>query len=128
MLSNGFFMMKKYLGYIFLLSSFPCFAEELSSSVVLQEESGNEEVEKKEDSSEPSFELVLDQTPHDLLATDKESECGRASRPMRITARHIESNGIGYSEGYTTVEGFFAPTRLWDQNWLPFADLRGHIF
>lgn len=29
--------------------------------------------------------------------------------PARVTVRHIEPNGIGYKQGYTTLEGFFAP-------------------
>ena len=32
---------------------------------------------------------------------------------MRVTARHIESNGIGYNQGYTTLEGFFSPMSPW---------------
>jgi len=48
-------------------------------------------------------------------------------RHSRVSARHIEAGGIGYSQGYTTLEGFFAPD---PQQWLlmPFLDLRGHVF
>ncbi len=48
--------------------------------------------------------------------------------PMRITMRHIEPNGVGYTQGYTTLEGFFAPGCLYRGGWLPYLDLRGHIF
>ena len=63
-------------------------------------------------------------------APQEEEMCGESKRPMRVTARHIESNGIGYNQGYTTLEGFFSPLSSWgvDENWVPFADLRGHAF
>ena len=48
-------------------------------------------------------------------------------RPMRVTARHIEGNGVGYNQGYTTLEGFFSPVHPWEF-WVPFLDLRGHVF
>ena len=62
--------------------------------------------------------------------SSQEDVCGETKRPMRVTARHIESNGIGYNQGYTTLEGFFSPMTPWgdDQNWVPFVDLRGHVF
>ncbi len=56
--------------------------------------------------------------------------CGNSKRPMRVTARHIESNGIGYNQGYTTLEGFFSPLSPWGdcEQWVPFLDVRGHAF
>ncbi|MBI2742652.1 MAG: inverse autotransporter beta domain-containing protein [Chlamydiales bacterium] len=56
------------------------------------------------------------------------SSCGDSPRPMRVTMRHIEANGVGYNQGYTTLEGFFAPLTLWKDTWVPFLDLRGHLF
>ncbi len=41
--------------------------------------------------------------------------------------RHIESGGIGYDNGYTTVDGFVAPTPT-TSNIMPFLDLRAHAF
>ena len=41
--------------------------------------------------------------------------------------RHIEGKGIGYNQGYTTVELFFSPKNGYD-SMLIFGDLRGHIF
>ncbi len=49
-------------------------------------------------------------------------------RPMRVQARHIEGNGIGYNQGYTTLEGFFSPPTLWNEHWLPLLDVRMHLF
>jgi len=52
-------------------------------------------------------------------------DCGCGPRPMRLAVRHIEAKGIGYRKGYTTLEGFFP----WvGDNWIPFLDLRGHVF
>lgn len=49
--------------------------------------------------------------------------CGKPT--MRVSARHIEAGGVGYQNGYTSLEGFFA----WDTpHCQPFLDLRGHIF
>lgn len=53
--------------------------------------------------------------------------CDSGARTMRVAARHIEAGGIGYDEGYTTVEGFFAPNpSSW--SYMPFLDVRGHVF
>jgi trimeric autotransporter adhesin len=49
--------------------------------------------------------------------------------PAHIQIRHLEPKGIGYDQGYTTIAGFFSP--FWSRpvdRWLPFLDLRGHLF
>lgn len=67
-----------------------------------------------------------------LLANPSETEqdcvtyCGESPHPMRLTARHIDPNGIGYTQGYTTVEGFFPVTNC--DHWVLFLDVRGHVF
>lgn len=45
----------------------------------------------------------------------------------RATLRHIESGGIGYKDGYTTLAMFFSPD---SSHWrvTPFLDARGHVF
>ena len=54
------------------------------------------------------------------------SEDGNTNH-YRTTLRHIESGGIGYKKGYTTLEIFLAPnTNQWKV--IPFLDMRGHIF
>lgn len=45
----------------------------------------------------------------------------------RASVRHIEGGGIGYKHGYTTLEGFFAPQPN-ALRWMPFFDIRGHVF
>ena len=54
--------------------------------------------------------------------------CSPAPRPDRITLRHIEANGVGYNTGYSTLEGFFAPACTQQTCWVPFLDLRAHLF
>jgi len=51
--------------------------------------------------------------------------CDRGPHPSRVAMRHIEGGGIGYNEGYSTLEGFFS---LSNSLIVPFIDLRGHIF
>lgn len=57
--------------------------------------------------------LETKETPSPCLAT--------------VTARHIESGGVGYRHGYSTVEGLIFPaidsTYIW-----PFIDIRAHRF
>ncbi len=60
-------------------------------------------------------------------AAEQETQCGLGVRPMHLTLRHIEGRGIGYKDGYTTLEGFFAPDPE-TVGALPFVDLRGHVF
>ena len=48
--------------------------------------------------------------------------------PMRVTMRHIEGNGVGYNQGYSTLEGFFTLPDSANKSWVPFLDLRGHMF
>lgn len=56
-----------------------------------------------------------------------EETCLNPARYYRGAIRHIEKGGIGYDQGYTTLEFFLAP----DVNQLafkPFFDIRGHVF
>ena len=45
--------------------------------------------------------------------------------PSRITIRHREHEGVGYTTGYTTLEAFLTPN--WVRNFQPYADVRGHV-
>ncbi len=53
--------------------------------------------------------------------------CPNGKAHYRAAVRHIEGGGIGYSQGYTTIETFLAPD---PSQWMlmPFLDVRGHIF
>ena len=58
----------------------------------------------------------------------KENEnCPNGKQHYRATIRHIESGGIGYDDGYTTLEAFLASD---PSQWrvTPFLDARGHVF
>ena len=46
---------------------------------------------------------------------------------MHASIRHNEANGIGYKEGYTTLEAFGIYDG-WGSGFMPFVDLRGHVF
>lgn len=48
--------------------------------------------------------------------------------PIRLAFKHLESKGIGFNKGYSTLEVFFASTEAWGTHWLPFLDVRGHLF
>ncbi len=53
--------------------------------------------------------------------------CPDGKQLYRTSIRHIESGGVGYDDGYTTLEGFFAsdPSR---REATHFFDVRGHVF
>ncbi|HEY5235269.1 MAG TPA: inverse autotransporter beta domain-containing protein, partial [Rhabdochlamydiaceae bacterium] len=63
-----------------------------------------------------------------LWDASKREVCEWTPHPERVTVRHIEAKGVGYGQGYTTLEAFLtAPSQL-DSPWFPFLDLRGHVF
>ena len=56
------------------------------------------------------------------------SECWSSEKQhYRMGLRHIEAGGIGYDNGYTTLEGFFAPSPD-TSTIMPFLDVQGHGF
>lgn len=61
-----------------------------------------------------------------LNYASQEKDC--EARPYRVTARHLEPDGIGYDNGYTTLEGFFSFENDLNASWFPFLDVRGHLF
>jgi hypothetical protein len=76
------------------------------------------------------FILCLSQT---LLFSKEEvsvsqENCGLSPPPFRIAARYTIGRGVGYSEGYATLEGFFARSPSLDNSWIPYLDVRGHVF
>ena len=52
--------------------------------------------------------------------------CESPFHVMHFDVRHTESKGVGYKDGYTTLEGF----GIHDHNpyFMPFLDLRAHVF
>lgn len=62
-----------------------------------------------------------------LLAHPNKENSSNSRKPHRWSLRHIESGGIGYENGYTTLEAFFtADPNEWKMT--PFLDGKGHIF
>lgn len=57
----------------------------------------------------------------------EEGDYFNSNQRYRATLRHIESGGIGYKNGYTTLETFFSAD---PSQWMvtPFLDARGHVF
>lgn len=54
-------------------------------------------------------------------------ECTSAYHNMNVGLRHQEARGVGYKKGYTTLE-FFGASDYFGNYFLPFLDLRGHVF
>ncbi|HSX11315.1 MAG TPA: hypothetical protein VLF94_06355, partial [Chlamydiales bacterium] len=59
-------------------------------------------------------------------APRKEENCPDGKQHYRATLRHIEKGGIGYEDGYTTLEAFLSSD---PSQWrvTPFLDVRGHL-
>lgn len=53
-------------------------------------------------------------------------ECRSPFHVMHADVRHTESRGLGYQDGYTTLEWFAIHQK--DPYFMPFIDLRGHVF
>jgi hypothetical protein len=56
----------------------------------------------------------------------QETSCQTPFNVMHVDVRHTESKGVGYKDGYTTIEGFGIYDRC--PSFMPFLDLRGHVF
>ena len=52
----------------------------------------------------------------------------RALNVRALPVRYTSPKGVGYGTGYTTIEGFFSPPNILADAWIPFLDLRGHVF
>ncbi len=74
-----------------------------------------------------SFAVILLPLSGFANAPTEEISCASGKRQDRAALRHIESGGIGYEEGYTTLEMFLtADPSQWEAT--PFLDARGHVF
>lgn len=65
-------------------------------------------------------------SPLFLQAEEQEPTCHSPYHMMHVGVRHTEARGVGYENGYTTIEGF----GIWDRcsSFMPFLDVRGHVF
>ncbi len=60
-------------------------------------------------------------------SSNQSQDCLSPFHRMHVSARHNESKGIGYHDGYTTLEAFGIYDG-WSSHFMPFLDLRGHVF
>ena len=60
-------------------------------------------------------------------SSNQSQDCLSPYHRMHVSARHNESKGIGYHDGYTTIEAFGIYDG-WSSHFMPFLDLRGHVF
>lgn len=58
-------------------------------------------------------------------AQKKKNTCRTADNPHRFEIKHIEAKGIGYDQGYTSLDAFLTGNVC---NFIPFIDLRAHVF
>ncbi|HEY2811668.1 MAG TPA: inverse autotransporter beta domain-containing protein [Rhabdochlamydiaceae bacterium] len=106
--------------------------QELSQISFVDDEVVEEEIEEEglSTSEEKIYseeeELFLSDNEDAQTVLHAQDNCGKRPHPFYFTTRHIEANGIGYNQGYTTLEGFFCPPN--PQTWVPFLDVRYHIF
>jgi hypothetical protein len=49
-------------------------------------------------------------------------------KALYLSTKHIEGKGVGYNQGYTSLEAFFSPAYWIDGKLLPLLDARMHIF
>ena len=61
------------------------------------------------------------------LSSDEAEIPVSGARAMSASLRHVEGKGVGYNEGYTTLEMFLTRNRC-QHSWVPFVDIRGHLF
>lgn len=80
-----------------------------------------EEIDQEDDFDDEFF-----AEGHDATQNVQKQECTSPFHTMRIGVRHTEARGVGYDDGYTTLEGF----GIYNRNpcFMPFLDLRGHVF
>jgi hypothetical protein len=67
-----------------------------------------------------------DSDESDSYTKSQDSTCHSPYHMMHVGVRHTEARGVGYHDGYTTIEAF----GILDHNpyFMPFLDLRGHVF
>src|SRR5579872_5012888 len=55
-------------------------------------------------------------------------DCYSGPHPSKVDVRHLEYSGIGFDQGYSSLDLFLSNTNPWLGNSIFFLDLRGHIF
>jgi hypothetical protein len=93
------------------------------------EEQGSEPVMANDSFATQPTEQVRDDKPSPSMSMQSEDSqwCLSPYHEMHAGIRHNEANGIGYKDGYTTLEAFGIYDG-WGSGFMPFVDLRGHVF
>jgi len=73
-----------------------------------------------------SFHLLWAGTEEEQLHPSNHHPCELDIHPVRMGFRHIQSGGVGYDKGYSSLDLFISPFSQKDA--LIFFDLRGHRF
>jgi hypothetical protein len=79
--------------------------------------------------SKPSYTVSTKPSPTTKKKTENEEiESCDLENPasFRFSTLHREAKGIGYNQGYTSFNGFFAFKSI--ENWHPYFDIRTHFF
>jgi hypothetical protein len=90
-----------------------------------EKNSGNQVMTGDSSTTVPS-----DQQPQSTMAMESDDSpewCLSPYHEFHASIRHNEANGIGYKDGYTTLE-VFGIYDEWGSGFMPFFDVRGHIF
>jgi len=125
-------MKKKYFFPISLIFLNCGFSEEietnhLSSDSTIPTESHANEMQQLLSDESPSH-PVEDGQDSTTASPSERSYAPACSmfRTMHVGLRHTEARGVGYKDGYTTLEVF----GIYDRNdsLMPFLDIRGHVF
>ena len=131
-------MKKRQLFSVTLAFLNPIFSEEkeindpyFDSIAVENHSSEKEESNANENLSSPNGDALAVENHSNEKEESSENEklpspnCDTFHR-MHIGLRHTEARGVGYNDGYTTLEGF----GIYDRNraLMPFLDIRGHVF
>ncbi|MBM3197883.1 MAG: hypothetical protein FJZ58_01335 [Chlamydiae bacterium] len=56
----------------------------------------------------------------------QDPNCPKTDPSFRFRLKHREANGIGYNQGYSSLDGFFVFGAT--ESWFPFLDFRAHLF
>ncbi len=63
----------------------------------------------------------------DAAIANEDEGCSVGPQRSSIEFSHREPGGIGYPDGYTSMR-YFGATPLGSQSFIPFLDLRAHLF
>jgi hypothetical protein len=113
-------------------------ATEPNGQANVEEQNGNPAMANDSFAAQPSEQMSAEEQNSDSSdeqmtrsSMSMESEdaqwCLSPYHEFHASIRHNEANGIGYKDGYTTLE-VFGIYDEWGSSFMPFFDVRGHVF